>query len=57
MPGLSTIEFQVIVDPAPVRVSVCSSNQSLEPVKAVMIPPVLVVVTIPMLVLFESYLN
>ena len=53
MPGLSTIEFQVIVDPAPVRVSVCSSNQSLDPVKAVITAPVLVVVTIPML----HYLN
>ena len=57
MPGLSTIEFQVIVDTAPVRVSVCSSNQSLDPVNDVVTAAVLVVVTIPIVALFESYLN
>ena len=48
------MEFQVIVEPAPVSVSVCSPNQSLDPEKAVNIPPVLVVVTIPIVVLLES---
>ena len=37
----------MIVDPAPVSVSVCSLNQSLDPVNDVVTAAVLVVVTIP----------
>ena len=37
----------MIVDPAPVSVSVCSSNQSLDPVKSVVTATELYVVTIP----------
>ena len=44
----------MIVDPAPVSVSVCSLNQSLDPVNAVVTATELDVVTIPIVELLAE---